>query len=96
MCGVCLSGWLAVGVSVWEDGCRLGVGGVYMCTVLWGVCLSVREGGCRAGGCGFLCACVVCGVSVWGGVIGEGAGGGSSRQAGGQGASPLPRTQWLG
>ena len=31
-------------------------------------------------------------MSVRGGVIGEVAGGGSSRQAGGQGASPLPRT----
>ena len=48
-CGVCLSVWLAVGVSVWEAGCSAGVGGVYVCVVLWCVCLSRRVAAGPAG-----------------------------------------------
>ena len=48
-CGVCLSVWLAVGVSVWEGGCSSGVGGVYVSVVLWCVCLSRRVAAGPAG-----------------------------------------------
>jgi len=83
-CGcVCLGGWLQFGCG-WS---------ICECCVV--VCLSVQEGGCRAGGCGFLCACVVCGVNVRGGVMGRWPVGGA---AGRQAARARPRfpAQWLG
>lgn len=99
---------LSVAVSVQEGGCSVGVRGsarvccgVCVClgvTVCLAVGVSLWAGGSFAGGRGLLCACAACGVSVRGGV-------GALRcarewragaRAGGQGASPLPRTQWLG